>query len=373
MVPTNPRNDCVTMAVYSLSASTLPLLRKSLFRLVIRSLLFNFRAPTLRQFCSKGFLMTPAWKHSFLALAIVFVILALGSLIPPAMAQANVEGQWQTLPTLAPINPIHLAMLHNGNVLIVSGSGDLASDTTYMAGVWDPATDTITTQPVSWDMFCNGMIILPDGRPFIMGGTLQYNPSFLGVALTSAYDPGTGNFYNLQSMAHGRWYPSSTVLGNGQVMTFSGLTETGETDTAVEIYTVGSGWSTQYTASWTPPLYPRMTLLSNGNVFFSGSTPEAWTFDPATQVWTYRAVHELWRHTYVRHDRVAAALAIEQLCTKDHDHGRRKPRNGDYRTHQPIGQQPVMGLWPIDVTASYRNERDDFAQRKHSRPGRVAD
>ena len=286
MVPRNPRNDCVTMAVYSLSASTLPLLRKSLFRLVIRSLLLNFRAPALRQFCSKGFLMTPAWKHSFLALAIVFVILASGSLIPPAMAQANVEGQWQTLPTLAPINPIHLAMLHNGQVLIVSGSGNDSLVTYYQAGVWNPATGTITTQPVTWDMFCNGMIILPDGRPFIMGGTLQYNPSFLGVALTSAYDPVTGNFYNLQSMAHGRWYPTATVLGNGQVMTFSGLTETGETNTAVEIYTVGSGWSTQYTASWTPPLYPRMTLLSNGNVFFSGSTPEAWTFDPATQVWT---------------------------------------------------------------------------------------
>lgn len=25
-------------------------------------------------------------------------------------------------------------------------------------------------------MFCNGMVVLPDGRPFIMGGTLQYDP-----------------------------------------------------------------------------------------------------------------------------------------------------------------------------------------------------
>ncbi|MGB8786469.1 MAG: galactose oxidase-like domain-containing protein [Candidatus Acidiferrales bacterium] len=230
--------------------------------------------------------MTKPFEQHRILLSMLFLVLIALASAPSSFAQANVQGQWQTLSTEAPINPIHVALMHNGNVLIVSGSGDLASDTTYMAGVWDPATDTITTQPVSWDMFCNGMIILPDGRPFIMGGTLQYNPSFFGLALTSAYDPGTGNFYNLQSMAHGRWYPSSTVLGNGQVMTFSGLTETGATDTAVEIYTVGSGWSTQYTAPWTPPLYPRTTVLSNGNVFFSGSTPEAWTFNPATHVWT---------------------------------------------------------------------------------------
>ncbi|MFZ0636176.1 MAG: galactose oxidase-like domain-containing protein [Candidatus Acidiferrales bacterium] len=230
--------------------------------------------------------MTKPFEQHRILLSMLFLVLIALASAPSSFAQANVQGQWQTLSTEAPINPIHVALMHNGNVLIVSGSGDLASDTTYMAGVWDPATDTITTQPVSWDMFCNGMIILPDGRPFIMGGTLQYNPSFFGLALTSAYDPGTGNFYNLQSMAHGRWYPSSTVLGNGQVMTFSGLTETGATDTALEIYTVGSGWSTQYTAPWTPPLYPRTTVLSNGNVFFSGSTPEAWTFNPATHVWT---------------------------------------------------------------------------------------
>ena len=46
-------------------------------------------------------------------------------------------------------------------------------------------------------------------------------------------------------------------------MTFSGFDENGQnTNTAVEIYTVGSGWSPQYIASWTPPLYPRMTCTA---------------------------------------------------------------------------------------------------------------
>jgi len=60
-------------------------------------------------------------------------------------------------------------------------------------------------------------------------------------------------------MAHGRWYPTATTLGDGRVMTFSGLGDTGATNSTVEIYNVATGiWSTEYPAGWTPPLYPRM-------------------------------------------------------------------------------------------------------------------
>ena len=214
---------------------------------------------------------------------ILAALLALGA--PFAGGQGQTVGQWQTITTQMPINPVHIALMHNGRVLIVSGSGNLPSDTNYMAGVFDPATQTISTQPVGWDMFCNGMIVLPDGRPFVMGGTLQYDP-FHGETKTSVYDPATGIFADLEPMAHGRWYPTATTLGDGRVMVFSGLTETGGTNTAVEFYTVGSGWSTEYGAPWTPPLYPRLHLLPNGKVFYSGSTTSSHVFDPATQTWT---------------------------------------------------------------------------------------
>src|SRR6267142_3953646 len=177
-----------------------------------------------------------------------------------AAAQANVVGQWTTLPTSMPINPVHVAMLHTGKVLVVSGSGNVAGNTNFQAGIFDPASGVMTTQPVSWDMFCNGMVVLPDGRPLIVGGTLQYDP-FHGETRVAVYDPATNSFTNVQSMAVGRWYPTTTVLGDGRVMAFSGLTETGGTNTAVEIYTVGSGWSPEYPAGWTPPLYPRMHLM----------------------------------------------------------------------------------------------------------------
>jgi hypothetical protein len=170
-------------------------------------------------------------------------------------------------------------------VLIVSGSGNVAGNTNYQAATWDPQTGAITTQPVTWDMFCNGMVVLPDGRPFVNGGTLQYDP-FHGEPRSAVFNPTTNSFTDVQNMAHGRWYPTVTTLGDGRVMTFSGLNENGNTNSSVEIYSVSSGWSSPFSASWTPPLYPRMHLLPNGKVFYSGSTTLSRIFDPSAHTWT---------------------------------------------------------------------------------------
>src|ERR1700746_2873741 len=153
--------------------------------------------------------------------SLLFVVV-LAFVSPAALAQTNVQGQWVTLSTQMPINPVHIALMHNGKVLVVSGSGNLPSDTTYLAGVWDPTTQTITTQPVPFDIFCNGMIVLPDARPFVIGGPQQYDP-FHGEPRTAAYDPASGNFVQLQSMEDGRWYPTATTLSDGSVTILSGL------------------------------------------------------------------------------------------------------------------------------------------------------
>jgi len=184
-----------------------------------------------------------------------------------------------------PINPVHLALLRNGKVLVVSGSGNVATETNFRAGLWDPQTGKITTQLLGWDMFCNGMVTLPDGRVFVNGGNLQYDP-FHGQSRNAVYDPVTNLFSDVQNMAHGRWYPTVTVLGDGRVMTFSGLSETGATNTAVEFYTAGSGWSAEAAAGWTPPLYPRMHLIPDGRVVYSGSGTETRIFNPSTNTWT---------------------------------------------------------------------------------------
>lgn len=219
------------------------------------------------------------------ALTMVFALATLAVRVVRTAPAAT--GQWTTLGNQVQINPVHVALLHTGKVLIVSGSGNVPANTDFEAGLWDPARpeDPITTQPVAWDMFCNGMVVLPDGRVFINSGTLAYDP-FKGELRSAVYDPATNAFTDVANMAHGRWYPTVTTLGDGRVMTFSGLTETGATNTAVEIFTPGVGWSPEYPAGWTPPLYPRMHLLPDGTVFYSGSGRGSRIFNPSTHAWS---------------------------------------------------------------------------------------
>src|SRR5439155_18909941 len=225
-------------------------------------------------------------------------LLILSGVVPLATAQPNLTGQWSTLTPAMPINPIHVALLKNGKVLIVAGSGNCpAAQTGCPAGppygpsnnsgaaLWDPIAGTFTQFSLNWDPFCNAMVALPDGRVFINGGTLQYDP-FHGELKSAIFDPANNTFTNVQNMAHGRWYPTAIVLGDGRVMTYSGLSETGSTNQAIEFYTVGSGWSQQYLFTGTPPLYPRLHLLPNGKVLYSGEGTSSALFDPATTTWT---------------------------------------------------------------------------------------
>ena len=227
-----------------------------------------------------------------LALPLLFLLW-----VPLAAGQANVQGQWSTLPYLMPINPVHAALLNNGKVLVVAGSGNCPpSQSGCPSGppygpsnnsgalLWDPVGGSITQFSLSWDMFCNGMVLLSDGRALIDSGTIQYDP-FHGEPRVAVFDPSTNLFTDVQSMAHGRWYPTVLTLGDGRVMAFSGLNETGGTNTAVEFYTAGTGWSQEYPATWTPDLYPRMHLLPNGQVFYSGALTASKLFDPSTTTW----------------------------------------------------------------------------------------
>lgn len=236
----------------------------------------------------------PASALSLFAVMLVGTILLC---VSAAMAQPNVQGQWTTLTTTMPINPVHAALLANGKVLVVAGSGNCPpSQSGCPSGapygpsnnsgalLWDPVSGNITQFTLSWDMFCNAMVALQDGRVLIDSGTIQYDP-FYGQPKVAVFDLASNTFTDVQSMAHGRWYPTLVTLGDGRVMTFSGLTDTGGTNTAVEFYTIGSGWSTQYFASWTPDLYPRLHLLTDGKVFYSGSGTTSKLFDPSTQSW----------------------------------------------------------------------------------------
>jgi Galactose oxidase-like, Early set domain/Glyoxal oxidase N-terminus len=205
-----------------------------------------------------------------------------------ALVEENpaLTGKWDTLPTVMPINPVHVALMHNGKVLIIAGSGNDPDNKNLQAAVWDTKAATIKTFTIAYDMFCNGMVILPNGSPLVAGGTVQYDP-FRGQPLASTFNPSTATFSALPKMSGGRWYPSGLVLGNGSAMVYSGLTDdtNGSLNTTVQLWT-GKAWIGGGTAFTSLPLYPRQHLLPDGKVFESGSNRDSQLYDPATHTFT---------------------------------------------------------------------------------------
>jgi PKD repeat protein len=253
---------------------------------------------------SLGMLCVSSAKVLALSCVLGFAVLSNAQSCP--VNTPHIQGVWRTLPYLMPINPINATLLHTGKVLIVAGSENDASNNSkgsesYRNAVWDPSDPTangIAVQEIEYDVFCSGTATLPDGRALVVGGTSDY--SFKGDNRASFFDPATNEFAQSQNMVNGRWYATATTLGDGRIMTFSGLSLSGGTNNTVEIYDLnnaGAGWSSPTTAPFSPPLYPRLFLLPNGNVFYAGTeSASAWIFNPGAGSWTKSATSTMTRN-----------------------------------------------------------------------------
>jgi hypothetical protein len=233
---------------------------------------------------------------------------------PPAPTSTSyINGAWSTLPQTMPINPIHAALLHTGKILIASGSGNCPPQQAgcpqgpqYAQGaaLLDLSNNSISTMATTWDMFCNGMSIMQDGRVLINGGTKGYGAlavvgvqgdvPFTGLPNASIFDPSSESFIDIAPTAHGRWYPTLTELNDGTVMTTSGLNDTDGTDNNTSEIWNGQQWSAEIPGNpsitnfpgFQFPLYPRMHLLPTGHIFYSAPSSATLDFNPTSQIWT---------------------------------------------------------------------------------------
>ncbi len=175
-----------------------------------------------------------------------------------AGGQSAQVGEWSAvLP--APTILIHLHLLPDGRVLIFGRNG--------APQVWDPATGSFTDVPSPSLVFCAGHDFLPDGRLLVAGGHIS---SSRGLPNTNIFDWRTNTWQAGPVMAQGRWYPTNTTLPNGEVLTLSGVTETGATVSLPEVWD-GTAWRQLTTASLVLPNYPRTFVAPEGRVFYAGS------------------------------------------------------------------------------------------------------
>ncbi len=179
------------------------------------------------------------------------------------------------------------------------------------------------------DLFCSDQVHLADGRLIAVGGTDYFAEPYLGELAGTHYgvielegtkhgrifDPYTETWAQTGSMHFGRWYPSLVTLPSGKLFVASGVGklikplydqrpfDSGTNVRQTETYDPATGeWTLNRTsANRSLPLYPRLHLLPNGNVYYDAagqvfnpmgqSYDEAFwniaaTYDPVAQRWT---------------------------------------------------------------------------------------
>jgi Domain of unknown function (DUF1929) len=166
-------------------------------------------------------------------------------------------GQW-TGPFDWPIVAIHTMLLPDGRVLAINRNQN--------PQIWDPATGAFKSVPAPANLFCAGHALLPDGRVFVAGGHIDDNQGLPNLTLFSS---ATDAWTSLPPMARGRWYPTTTVMGNGDVVILAGKDEA-ETEVPVpEVWSNGS--LRQLTgASFALPYYPRAFVAPDGRLYVAG-------------------------------------------------------------------------------------------------------
>ena len=145
---------------------------------------------------------------------------------------------------------------------------------------WIPGDQNVSplTRVAGYDLFCSGHSLLADGRLFVAGGHIQNG---VGVAKASIYDPVANAWTALPAMNAGRWYPTATVLANGDVLVVSGsIGGSLGVNATPQVFQVGSGtW--RNLAQLGQDLYPTMLLAPNGKVFNPGPTQTTRYLDTA--------------------------------------------------------------------------------------------
>jgi hypothetical protein len=193
------------------------------------------------------------------------------------------DGRWDVLPTQNPVRSMHSVVLSNGKILLIAGSGnseEMFEAGTFTSAVYDPEKGTYRTIPTPKDMFCAGHVQLADGRVLVMSGNKAYpakdgSHGYEGFKDSYVFDPATETYSRTNDMNDGHWYPSATVMGNGDVMSFGGLREDSTGSVTAERFDAAKGeWlpASQVNQTWSYwGLYPSMILMQDGRLFYSGS------------------------------------------------------------------------------------------------------
>jgi hypothetical protein len=211
-------------------------------------------------------------------------------------------GRWELLTACFTGSPTHAALLPTDKIFVYGGSSldREVFDRPPPAEILDLDTlqvRQISMQGVECDLWCGGHTFLQDGKLLFVGGTSCYppdpDPFYGGVRQAYTFDPFTETWTRLPDMREGRWYPTLIRLADNSVLAISGLQYRDpdevpkkfnffrlvyEVITKIKEYLVSrQEVYDPETRAWGEmagrkifPLYPRLHLLPDGDVFYSG-------------------------------------------------------------------------------------------------------
>ncbi|HTE63784.1 MAG TPA: galactose oxidase-like domain-containing protein, partial [Solirubrobacteraceae bacterium] len=206
-----------------------------------------------------------------------------------------------------PVAGTHAALLPTGKVLWfnrVDGNDPVPEAAAYLwdpsKRVGDPAALRSVPPPVNPDtglpvnLFCAGQSLLADGQLLVTGGNLAFETAttdWKGLNRVYTFNPWTEQWAEQPRMAHGRWYPTQTLLPDGRTMIVFGRDETGtRINPEIELFTPpatrgGQGTVTKigdYGPSLAgspvgPQYYPHWFVMPSGNLLNTGpAREESW-------------------------------------------------------------------------------------------------
>jgi hypothetical protein len=213
---------------------------------------------------------------------------ARGETPPAEAASAARAGVWAAKRRW-PLNPVHLQVLPDGAVLAwgINHSEEHMNAAGWTdAWTWEPATGGFTRHREDrTNFFCAGHALLPDGTMLVAGGHLEDD---VGTDEVTLFDSRTRTWKaGAARMNDGRWYPSVTVLENGEALILGGSIDTVRMNETPQV------WTRDGRLRDLPPVpfelpekgYPWTFLAPNGQVFIAGSSAETGYLSAETGGW----------------------------------------------------------------------------------------
>jgi hypothetical protein len=193
----------------------------------------------------------------------VHVVISFESLA--AAADAGTMGEWSasfswgTVPAVA----IHAALLPNRKVVTYGRHH-------RQPVLWNPASPgSFTSLPLPADFFCSGLTLLRNGKLFVAGGHAGVDN--FGLKVAYQFNQSTLQWIRSADMQNGRWYPTLTTMGNGQILAISGGDTAAAYNRIPEVFIPGQNrWRALPGAARTVPYYPMMFYAPDGKIFMAG-------------------------------------------------------------------------------------------------------